>query len=74
MLRGPINMKTAKIPHDPLFELERKIARRADELSRQLGTDREHALEHWKQAEREVWKDYASGHAPYAERLAQTCG
>lgn len=42
---------------DALFRVERKIARRADELSRQLGYDPGNALDHWRQAEREVWLD-----------------
>lgn len=45
-------------PHDdfddPLFRLERMIARRADELARQAGINRGNALEHWRQAEREI--------------------
>ena len=47
-------MKAPTLPTDELFQLERKIAQRADELSRCLGVDREHALEHWRQAEREI--------------------
>ncbi len=39
---------------DELFLLEQKIAQRADELSRQFGVDRGRALQHWRQAEREV--------------------
>jgi hypothetical protein len=48
-------MKTAEFPVDPLFELERKIARRADQLTRTAGNDREQALACWLQAEREIW-------------------
>ncbi|MDO8543242.1 MAG: hypothetical protein Q7S40_22630 [Opitutaceae bacterium] len=44
---------------EELFRLEQRIARRADELSRQYGVDRSNALEHWRQAEREVWQDEA---------------
>lgn len=48
-------MKTPALPTDELFQIERKIAQRADELSRRLGVDREHALDHWRQAEREIF-------------------
>ena len=48
-------MKPPPLPTDELFQIERKIAQRADELSRSLGVDREHALEHWRQAEREIF-------------------
>lgn len=44
-----------QLPTDDLFQIERRIAQRADDISRQLGVDRGHALEHWRQAEREVW-------------------
>jgi hypothetical protein len=50
-------METVAAPQDELFELERRIARRADELTRKLGTDRGQALEHWRQAEAEVFGD-----------------
>lgn len=42
---------------DTLFDLERKIARRADELVRLAGKDRNQALSHWLQAESEVWRE-----------------
>lgn len=52
-------MNTSRSPQlhsdDELFRLERRIARRADELSRLKGCDRGHALDHWRQAEREIW-------------------
>lgn len=44
---------------DELFRLERRIARRADELARRLGFDRGNALDHWRQAEREIFEDDA---------------
>lgn len=44
---------------EELFRLEQKIAQRADELSRQFGVDRSRALDHWRQAEREVWQEEA---------------
>jgi hypothetical protein len=47
-------MKAVASPRDPLFELERKIARRADEISRQL-RDSGRSIEPWCQAEREIW-------------------
>ncbi|HUR56083.1 MAG TPA: DUF2934 domain-containing protein [Opitutaceae bacterium] len=52
--------KPAAMMDDALFRVERKIARRADELSRLLGYDPGHALDHWRQAEREVWVDAES--------------
>jgi hypothetical protein len=48
-------MKAPPLPSDELFQLEWKIAQRADELSRRLGVDPKHALEHWRQAEREIF-------------------
>ena len=62
-------MKSATFTDDPLFELERKIARRADELTRQRGTDREHALEHWREAEREIWESYLAQREPRSAAL-----
>ena len=56
----PAPMKSAELSQDPLFELERRIARRADQLSRQLGFNRCQALEHWRQAEREVLQEYTA--------------
>ena len=49
-------MKTPKIPDDELFQVERVIAQRADELSRERGFDPTRALDHWRQAENEVWE------------------
>ncbi len=48
-------MKTPPLPTDELFLIEWKIAQRADELSRRLGVDPAQSLEHWRQAEREVF-------------------
>ena len=48
-------MKASTLLTDELFQLERRIAQRADELSRRLGVDPTQALEHWRQAEREVF-------------------
>lgn len=45
--------------NEELFRLERRIARRADELSREFGFDRGRALDHWRQAEREVFESEA---------------
>lgn len=42
--------------NDELFNLERRIARRADELSHQFGYNPHRALEHWRQAETEIWE------------------
>ena len=50
-------MNTPKQPADELFELELRIAQRADELVRLFGPDPLHALNQWRKAEREVWQD-----------------
>ena len=57
-------MKNPAYPHDPLFQLERKIARRADELTRKRGIDPNHALARWEEAEREVWDRFANARGP----------
>lgn len=44
---------------DPLLELERKIARRADELSLQHGTSGKYPLISWLEAEVEVLREEA---------------
>lgn len=54
MIADP-RMKTPRLPTDELFQVERQIARRADELTRRFGSDPVQALEHWRQAEREFW-------------------
>ncbi len=69
MARAPVNrvgcapplfaMNPLSLPTDDLFQLERRIARRADALSRQFGVNRGHDLQHWRQAEREVWSALA---------------
>jgi hypothetical protein len=56
-------MKNPDFADDPLFVVERRIARRADELSRD-GCTREQALEHWRQAEAEVWESYTPAAEP----------
>jgi hypothetical protein len=43
-------------PDDPLFRIERKIAQRADELSKSPGLERADARDLWQRAEREVWE------------------
>lgn len=48
------SMNTPKLPKDELFRVELRIARRADELARLHGTDPAHALDPWRQAEREL--------------------
>lgn len=48
-------MKTLPRTDDLLFQVERQIARRADELDRELGVNPGRALDHWRQAEQEVW-------------------
>lgn len=62
-------MKNPKLPPDELFEVERRIARRADELTRRFGSDPVHALDHWRQAEQEVWRDELA-HEQAAEHTA----
>jgi len=44
---------------DPLFQIERRIARRADELARRCGVNPTDTLAPWRRAEREVWKTLA---------------
>jgi len=44
-------------PMDELSWLELRIARRADDLSRQQNFDWFDPIDNWRQAEREVWKD-----------------
>jgi hypothetical protein len=53
-------MKAIAASHDPLFELERMIARRADELARQEGCGSDGALKCWQRAEEEVWREFVS--------------
>ena len=62
-------MNTPRILEDVLFEVERRIARRADELDRQFGVDPGHALEHWRQAEQEIW-EHADGDVAQVRELA----
>lgn len=50
-------MNTTPLPTDELFELELRIAKRADELARQCQTDTEHSVDAWGQAERELWRE-----------------
>lgn len=52
-------MKHLDFPLDELFEVERTIARRADEISHERGFDPVHALDNWRQAEREFWEHAA---------------
>lgn len=42
---------------DTLFEIERWIARRADEIARAGAFDPSQSLAPWREAEREVWVD-----------------
>jgi hypothetical protein len=53
-------MKLRDIPNDELFQLERKIARRADQLLEQRSSELT-ALDSWLQAEREIWETMAAG-------------
>jgi hypothetical protein len=47
-------MNTPRLPTDELFRVELRIARRADQLVRMHGNDPVHALDPWRQAEREL--------------------
>ncbi len=40
---------------DPLAEMELRIARRADQLAHALGAGSDKNIEHWTQAEQEIW-------------------
>ncbi|HVU35021.1 MAG TPA: hypothetical protein VHE61_16425 [Opitutaceae bacterium] len=60
-------MNTPTLPTDELFEMELRIAQRADELVREFGTDPEHALEPWRQAEREYWRNEGERLKPSAQ-------
>ena len=56
-------MDTPKHPailDDVLFDAERTIARRADELARLSGNNPSLALSHWLEAEREFWRELES--------------
>jgi hypothetical protein len=63
-------MKLHTLPDDELFQVEQKIARRADDLMRQPGSGPGHALECWLQAEREIWGAIAAVDAPTDDMLA----
>jgi len=45
---------------DVLFDVERTIARRADELAKLSGNNPSLALSHWLEAEREFWRELES--------------
>ena len=64
-------MNPDDIPNDELFQLEWKIAQRADALSRQAGGDPKRALAHWQQAEHEVWDALSGGSAPVTNTQIQ---
>ena len=61
-------MKNPTQPADELFELELRIAQRADELVRLFGFDPQQALEQWRQAEREVWHERCRDELVVSER------
>lgn len=56
-------MNTSGFPADELFNLELRIARRADEIARRLEKGPSHPLEPWKQAENEIWSTTAQPQA-----------
>jgi hypothetical protein len=56
-------MDTTHLPitsDDVLFDAERTIARRADELARLSGNNPSLALSYWLEAEREFWRELES--------------
>jgi hypothetical protein len=53
-------MNTPTEPSEKLFELELRIAQRADQLVRLFGVDPTQALKQWRDAEREVWQEEES--------------
>jgi hypothetical protein len=59
-----MNPSPPNLTDDELFSLEWKIARRADELSRDSRSNPAHDLEHWQQAEREIWPAMSAAHEP----------
>jgi hypothetical protein len=61
-------MNTPTQPADELFELELRIAQRADELVRLFGPDPLQALKQWRQAEDEVWSDRIDSTLELADR------
>lgn len=69
-------MTTSSSSYDLLFELERQIARRADELARQRCENGAFPLESWLQAETQIWcefdlQEYGSGALLSAENPAE---
>lgn len=60
-----MNTPRRVFPADPLSVIERRIARRADEIARSHGTDPAQALAAWRQAEAEVWTDSALVDSPH---------
>jgi hypothetical protein len=64
--------------HDPLFDFELKIARRADELSRHEEGGARNALDLWCQAEREIlegpWVNSGRRGAAREAAEVQHCG
>lgn len=58
-------------PTDELFELELRIARRADQLARLSESDPQSAMEYWHQAEQEVWFDSLAGQVDRCSRQAE---
>lgn len=44
---------------EELIRIELRIARRADELARAYGSNREKDVAHWLQAEHEMWDAWA---------------
>jgi hypothetical protein len=48
-----------ELTSEPLFKVQRRIARRADELARKIGQHSQHSIVPWEIAEREIWADLA---------------
>lgn len=56
LLQSPAPSASLSAPdcNDPLFQLQLRVARRADELARQAGSSRESDRRSWDEAEREI--------------------
>lgn len=55
---------------DPLFQLQIRVARRADELARQAGPGRDTDVRSWQQAEQEIMEADESARKASAKSAA----
>jgi len=55
-----------------LFELQLRVAQRADELSRLLGNRPGHSFELWRQAESETWSQLSSDESALKKFVAMS--